>query len=306
MTPFTEKIIGVVMGGESAEREISLKSGSEVAKALSSRGYDVREVVVDAGVTDQLRIAGIDVAFLALHGGWGEDGRVQALCEMLKIPYTGSGVLASALAMNKAQAKSIFVQNRIPTPAYCPALSREFVFETMGFKPPLVLKPTMQGSTVGVSIIRKEREFEEALSHAKEYDETPMVEEYVPGKEMTVGVLSGEPLGVVEIVPRSGFYDYSSKYTEGASEYIASPEMPAGLAETMRDLAGKAYEALGCRGGARVDFRLDEETGEPWVLELNTIPGMTRLSLLPRSAEVLGIGFEDLCEKMLEDAVSRR
>lgn len=305
MTPFTEKIIGVVMGGESAEREVSLKSGRAVVKALSSRGYDVREVVVDAGVTDQLRLAGINVAFLTLHGGWGEDGRIQALCEMLQIPYTGSGVLASALAMNKAQAKNIFIQNQIPTPAYCPALSSEFVFETMGFKPPLVVKPTMQGSTVGVSIINREKEFDEALARAKNYDETPLVEEYISGRELTVGVLSGESLGVVEIVPRSGFYDYSSKYTEGASEYIAPAEVPDELAGKMRELGKRAYDALGCRGGARVDFRLSEK-GEPHVLEVNTIPGMTRLSLLPRSAEVMGMTFEDLCEKMLKEAVSGR
>jgi len=305
MTPFTEKKIGVVMGGESAEREVSLKSGRAVVQALASQGYDVREVVVDEGVTDQLRLAGINVAFLALHGGWGEDGRIQALCEMLRIPYTGSGVLASALAMNKAQAKNIFIQNRIPTPSYCPAVSREFVFETMEFKPPLVIKPTMQGSTVGVSIIQKEKEFDEALVRAKEYDETPLVEEYIPGRELTVGVLSGEPLGVVEIVPRSGFYDYTSKYTEGASDYIAPAEISDEIAEKMRDIGKRAYEALGCRGGARVDFRLNEKEG-PFVLEVNTIPGMTRLSLLPRSAEVMGMSFEDLCEKMLDDALSGR
>lgn len=297
-----EKLVGVVMGGDSAEREVSLKSGSAVAGAIRSRGYSVKEVVVGSEVAEELRRAGIDVAFIALHGGWGEDGRVQALCEMLSLPYTGSGVLASALAMHKAQAKAIFIQNGIPTPAHCPGVSRQFVFETMQFKTPLVIKPTAEGSTVGISIVEKEGDFDRALELAREYDDTPMVEEYIAGREITVGVLDGEPLGVVEIIPRSGFYDYRSKYTDGASEYVAPAELSAEVDEQVRQLGKKAYDALGCRGGARVDFRLDSERG-PFALEVNTIPGMTPLSLLPKSAGVMGIGFEELCERMLKGAI---
>lgn len=302
MTNLRDIVIGVVMGGVSAEREVSLKSGRAVAEALAGAGLTVREVVVDAGVSEQLRDARIDVAFLCLHGGWGEDGRVQALCEMLHLPYTGSGVLASALAMNKPQAKAIFVQHQIPTPAYCPALSREFVFETMHFHPPLVVKPSAEGSTVGISIVQREDEFEAALAKARQYDETPMVEKYVPGRELTVGVLEGEPMGVVEIIPEGGFYDYECKYSSGRSRYVAPAEIPADIAGRLRELAKRSYLALGCRGAARVDFRLDPDEG-PFVLEVNTIPGMTALSLLPMSAGVSGISFAELCQRMVRSAL---
>ena len=302
MKDIKAKVIGVVMGGVSAEREISLNSGNAVADALESRGYRVTRLDVDEAVADQLREANIDAAFIVLHGGWGEDGRIQGLCEMLRIPYTGSGVLASGLAMNKSQAKAIFVQHEIPTPAWCPAISRSFVFDTMRFIPPLVVKPNAEGSTVGIGIVRKEKEFDEALERAREYDETPIVEEFIEGREITVGVLAGEPMGVVEIKPKSGFYDYSSKYTSGASDYVAPAEITHELTEKVRELGRKAYDALNCRGGARVDLRLRGDD-ELFVLEVNTIPGMTRLSLLPMSAKVMGLSFEDLCERMLQSAL---
>jgi D-alanine-D-alanine ligase len=305
MSELKTKTVGVVMGGVSAEREVSLRSGRAVAEALRQRGHRVKEVDVDAGVAEQLRSSGIDVAFICLHGGWGEDGRFQALCEMLGIHYTGSGVLASGLAMNKSQAKAIFVQNQIPTPDYCPGVSREFVFETMKFKAPLVIKPNAEGSTVGASIVLKESEFEAALEKAREYDETPIVEEYIPGRELTVGVLAGAPMGVVEVKPQSGFYDYRSKYTAGACVYVSPAELPSDLTSLIQDLGRRAYSSLGCRGAARVDFRLDPERG-PYVLEVNTIPGMTPLSLLPLSAKAAGLSFEDLCERMLSSALEGR
>jgi len=302
MSDLKKKVIGVVMGGVSGEREISLKSGAAVAKALRSAGFEAREVVVDDKVAEQLPAAGIDVAFIALHGGWGEDGRVQALCEMLDLSYTGSGVLASGLAMNKMQAKTIFVQNDIPTPEYCPGISREFVLDTMGFSVPLVIKPTAEGSTLGVHIVREMGEFDHALADAKRYDETPIVEQYIPGREITVGVLAGEALGVVEIVPKSGFYDYESKYTEGASEYVAPADVDPEVENKAREFAARSFESLGCQGAARVDLRLDPDRGL-FVLEVNTIPGMTPLSLLPMSAAVTGISFEQLCERIVGIAV---
>jgi len=305
MIGLKEKIVGVVMGGDSAERKISLKSGRAVAEALESLGYNVLALEVDSRVADQLRDAGIDAAFITLHGDWGEDGRVQALCEMLNIPYTGSGVLASALAMNKPQAKAVFSQHKIPAPAHCPALSREFVFRTMGFSPPLVVKPSAQGSTVGITIVEREADFDRALDEAKKFDDTPMAEEYIPGREITVGVLDGEAMGVVEVIPESGFYDYEHKYTEGATRYEAPADLAPDVTERVRDLGARAYAALGCRGGARVDFRLDPERG-PFVLELNTIPGMTPLSLLPMSAKVTGMEFPELCERMLLSAFRGR
>ncbi len=301
MSALKDKVIGVIMGGEGPEREVSLKSGHAVAGALRSLGYKVRELDVDHRVAEQIKDARIDAAFIALHGGWGEDGRMQALCEMMRIPYTGSGVLASALAMNKPQAKAIFNQCGIPTPAHCPAMSREFVFRVMEFRPPLVIKPSAQGSTVGISIIETKEEFDKALELAAEYDETPMAEEYVPGREITVGVLDGEPMGVVEILPGSGFYDYEHKYTEGATEYQAPAELHEEITSQVQELGKRAFKALGCKGGARVDLRIHPDRG-PFVLEVNTIPGMTSLSLLPMSAKVFGIGFEELCERMIMSA----
>jgi D-alanine-D-alanine ligase len=295
------KRIGVVMGGISGEREISLQSGKAIAGALGSLGYRVKELVVDKAVADQLRSADIEVAFLALHGGWGEDGRVQALCEMLGLPYTGSGVLASALAMNKPQAKAIFIHHNIPTPLYCPALSRSFVLEKMNFPLPLVIKPSSEGSTLGVSIVRKEDEFDAALERALAYDPHPMTEEYIEGREITVGILDGEPLGVVEIVPEKGFYNYEAKYTQGASEYEAPASLSKEMTEQVRKWGVAAYSALGCWGGARVDMRLHPERGV-FVLEVNTIPGMTSSSLLPKSAACMAIGFEELVERMLKSS----
>jgi len=296
------KKIGVIMGGVSAEQEVSKISGKAILGALQRLGYQAEPTLVTEEVIPELQKSGISVAFVALHGGWGEDGRIQSIFELLKIPYTGSGVVASALAMNKPQAKAIFMEKGIPTPKYCPAVSEEFVFEEMKFDLPLVVKPSSEGSTVGVSIVRKRKEFAPALAQAKKFDELPMVEEYIAGREITCGVLDGEPLEVVEIKPRSGFYDYEAKYKDGASSYEAPAKLKEGMRGWVRELARRAYEALHCRGGARVDFRLHPERG-PFVLEVNTIPGMTEHSLLPMSAAAMGIGFEQLVERILKSAL---
>ena len=301
---FKDKKIGVIMGGVSPEREVSLKSGKAILKALLRLGYQAVPVVVDERVLEQLREAKIDIGFIALHGGWGEDGRLQAMLEFMGIPYTGSGVVASALAMNKPQAKALFLQNNIPTPRYCPAVSEEFVFNEMGFSPPLVIKPGAEGSTVGVSIIFRKEEFAPALKKAQKYDPLPMVEEYIEGREITCGVLDGEPLEVVEIIPKEGFYDYQAKYG-GESQYLVPAPLTESEREQIRTLAKQAYQVLHCRGGARVDFRLHPERG-PFVLEVNTIPGMTEHSLLPMSARAMGIDFDQLVERMLKSALVKK
>ncbi len=301
---FKDKKIGVIMGGVSPEREVSLKSGEAVLNALKRLGYNAHPLVVDENVLEQIKQSGIEVAFIALHGGWGEDGRIQAMLEFLGIPYTGSGVVASALAMNKPQSKALFMQSQIPTPRYCPALSEEFVFEEMKFQLPVVVKPSAEGSTVGVSIVKSREEFQPALEKAKQYDELPIVEEYISGREITCGVLDGEALEVVEIVPPNEFYDYEAKYS-GKSKYIVPAPLASGLRDWIRRLAEQAYQVLHCRGGARVDFRLDEKRG-PFVLEVNTIPGMTELSLLPMSAKAFGIGFDELVERMLKSALIKK
>jgi D-alanine-D-alanine ligase len=299
---FEGKKIGVIMGGVSAEHKVSMASGEAVLAALKRLGYKAQELVVSDNVISELQAAQIDIAFVALHGGWGEDGRIQSIFELLKIPYTGSGVVASSLAMHKPQAKAIFTQKGIPTPKYCPAVSEEFVFEEMKFDLPFILKPSNEGSTVGVSIVRQRSEFKAALELARKYDELPMVEEYITGREITCGVLDGEPLEVVEIKPKSGFYDYGAKYDQGGSEYEAPAKLPAGVSGWVKELSRRAYDALHCRGGARVDFRVHPERG-PFVLEVNTIPGMTSHSLLPMSAAAVGVSFDQLVEKILKSAM---
>ena len=297
--------IGVIMGGVSMEREVSLKSGSAILKALLRLNYSAVALVIDEDVLNPLKEKGIELAFLALHGGWGEDGRIQAMLEFLKVAYTGSGVVASALAMNKPHSKAVFLQKGIPTPRYCPAVSESFIFEEMKFTFPLVVKPSAEGSTVGVSIVREREQFGKALEDAKKYDELPMVEEYIPGREITCGVLDGEPLEVVEIIPQSGFYDYQAKYTAGGSEYVVPANLPGKTRELVREFSRQAYQALHCQGAVRVDFRLHPETG-PFVLELNTIPGMTERSLLPMSAAAVGIDFDQLVERIAKSAMLKK
>jgi D-alanine-D-alanine ligase len=299
------KKIGVLMGGTSMEREVSLKSGNAILSALNRLGYNAVGVVIEDDALAPLKEQGIELAFIALHGGFGEDGRIQALLEFLKIPYTGSGVVASALAMNKPHSKAIFAQRGIPTPRFVPALSEEFVFDEMKFSVPVVVKPSCEGSTVGVSIVRERRDFSKALSEAKRYDDVPMVEEFIDGREITCGVLDGEALEVVEIVPISGFYDYQAKYTAGGSEYIVPAKLEPKIREYVRELSKRAYDALHCQGSARVDFRLHPEAG-PFVLEINTIPGMTERSLLPMSAKAVGIDFDELVERILKNAMVKK
>ena len=296
--------IGVVMGGVTGEREVSLRSGSAIAAALQSRGFAAQAVVVSELVVEELLAARLEAAFLALHGGWGEDGRIQALCELLGVSYTGSGVLASALAMNKESAKALFKVHGIPTPRHCRAESAEQIWKEMPGTLPLVIKPVAEGSSLGVSVVERKAELEQALAAARGFGPHCLAEEYIAGRELTVGVLDGEALGVVEMIPREGFYDYRAKYQKGETDYQAPADLPPALSKIIRELGRRAYQALGCAGGARVDFRLHPERG-PFVLEVNTIPGMTELSLLPKSAGVMGIGFEELVERMLRGAGKR-
>lgn len=300
-----EKKIGVIMGGVSAEKEVSEASGAAILESLLRQGYKAERVTVTEQAIVELQESKIDVAFIALHGGWGEDGRIQSIFELLKIPYTGSGVVASAIAMNKPQAKAVFTQKGIPTPRYCPAVDEGFVFEEMEFGLPFVVKPGSEGSSVGVSIVRQRGEFAQALKLARKYDELPMVEEYIPGREITCGVLNNEPLEVVEVKPHSSFYDYGAKYQDGGSNYEVPAKLKPGVREWVKELSRRACESLHCRGGVRVDLRLDPERG-PFVLEVNTIPGMTGHSLLPMSAAAVGIGFDELVKRILQSALEHK
>jgi len=302
----TEKKIGVLMGGASAEREVSLKSGRAVFKALQSKGY--RAVAIDVGgdICEVLRREGIELAFLTLHGGYGENGALQGLLEILGIPYTGSGVLASALAMDKESAKKIFRYHAIPAPPFtvigrsqCPALHEVPV----DFPLPWVVKPAAEGSSIGVSIVREERSLAQALEQALTLCERAIVEQYIAGTEVQVAVLNGTVLGAVEVRTKQEFYTYEAKYTQGLTEYILPPEVEPGILENAAGAALSAHRVLGCRGATRVDLIIDG-TGDPYVLEVNTIPGMTETSLLPKIAAMSGLDFPSLIEEIMREAIT--
>ena len=299
------KTIGVLMGGLSAEREVSLKSGAAVAGALRSRGY--RVVVIDAGrdLPSVLARDGVDIAVNALHGRFGEDGCVQGVLELMGIPYTGSGVLASALAMNKIFARQLFAGAGLAV-ARCVVVQRRKSFDPAGipFPFPVVVKPSQEGSSVGVSIVRSEEQLAPALTLAHRYDDEALVEEFIAGKEIQVGILEDEAIGAIEIVPKNEFYDFEAKYTPGGAEHIIPPRLsPRHLGQAL-EAGKKAHLALGCSGYSRVDL-LVNESGLCYVLEVNTLPGMTATSLLPEIAQAAGIGFEELVERILATAVRR-
>ena len=299
--PSKKKKIGVLMGGLSREREISLKTGKAIMKALTTKGYDVCAIDVGDDIVEVLVRKKIDCAFLALHGRFGEDGTMQGVLELMRIPYTGSGVLASALAIHKIVSKRLFLQQKIPTPAFDVIRREEIEKQRLGGNSlplPLVIKPAREGSTIGVSIVRKEEELGPALGEAAKYDEEILVEEFVRGKEITVGILEDIPLPVIEIVPKSGFYDYHSKYTKGETEYIIPARIPREKYLYAQGISLKAFRILGCCGCARVDLMTDDE-GNPFVIDVNTMPGMTETSLLPKAASYAGIAFEDLVERIL-------
>jgi D-alanine-D-alanine ligase len=295
------KRIGVLMGGISREREISLKTGAAILKALQEGGYhDAVGIDVSADIVRRLVEERIDAAFIALHGRWGEDGTVQGLLELLRIPYTGSGVLASALAMNKIKAKEIFRFHHIPTPEFITPHEGEFSPEPP-FPPPWVVKPASEGSTIGVGIVMKRSGLAEAIRTAQGYDQEVLVERFIDGKELTVGILNGEPLPVIEIAPKEGFYDYEAKYTPGKTEYRCPAPISEGKKGEVQELSLEAYRVLGCHGCARVDLRLSER-GEVFIIEVNTVPGMTETSLVPKAAAQKGISFPLLVEAILEQA----
>jgi D-alanine-D-alanine ligase len=296
--------IGVLLGGLSGERDVSIRSGEAIVAALVERGHDAVPVFVDRDIDLVLRQMRIDVAFLALHGRYGEDGCIQGLLEVLGIPYTGSGVLASALAMNKAKTKEILRLHNLPTaPGYVIAAdSGEDLIESHGsFGFPVVVKPSGEGSSLGVTVARDEMELESAVEEAIRFDDDVLVERFVEGKEISVGVLDGKVLGAVEIVPRRGFYDFQNKYTAGRSDYYFPARLSPERYRSVLRLGTLAFEALGCEGAARIDLIVSER-GNEIILEVNTLPGMTPTSLMPKIAHGAGLSFEDLVEEVLRGA----
>jgi D-alanine-D-alanine ligase len=299
-----QRKVGVLMGGLSAERDVSIRSGEAIVAALTDRGHDVWPLFVDRDLDLVLRQSRIDVAFLALHGRYGEDGCVQGLLELLGIPYTGSGVLASAMAMNKARAKEMFRLNNLPTaPGYVvEADSGEDLLEQHGaFGFPVVVKPCGEGSSFGTRVARDELELEAAVEDALRFDDDVLVERFIEGREISVGILDGKPLGAVEIAPKRGFYDFRNKYTSGRTQYHLPARLSPERYRSVLRLATLAHEALGCEGATRVDLIVSER-GNEVVLEINTLPGMTPNSLLPKIAHGAGLSFEDLVEEVLKGA----
>ncbi|MFH1239049.1 MAG: D-alanine--D-alanine ligase [bacterium] len=308
------KKIGVLMGGWSSEREISLKTGRAIEQALAEEGFKVKGIDVDRNIAARLRKENIDLAFIALHGAYGEDGKIQSLLEILGIPYTGSGVLGSALAMDKVKAKEIFAFHKIPTPRWevlkrnRKVEDREQLKIIKEFGLPLVVKPSDQGSTVGISIVGKKEGLRKAFREAWCYTDKVIIEEYIPGMEITVGIIGNSPLPVMEIVPKRRFYDFSAKYIDGMAEHVIPACLPSSYLLNAQKLALRAHQSLECSGVTRVDLRVKKNAkgwGKMYVLEVNTIPGMTRISLLPEAARAVGIGFNQLVLEILRLATSK-
>lgn len=298
------KKVGVLMGGASSEREISLRTGAGVHRALTEKGYSSVAIdwVMSKDLSSLLRESGVEVVWNALHGTFGEDGCVQGLLECLKIPYTGSGVLGSALAMDKVLSKRVFDGQGIPTPSWRvldQGSDAAAIARSVGY--PAVVKPSREGSTVGVTIVREEEELSAAVKEARGHHGVPLVERYIPGREISVAILDDAVLGSVEIRPKKGFYDYGAKYLTGDTEYLVPAPLPPDTGRAASDAALRAHQALGCSGHSRVDLRV-EEKGKGWVLEVNTLPGLTETSLLPKIARHAGIDYATLVERILSGA----
>ncbi len=305
MALLTTKRIAVLMGGQSTEREISIRTGEAVLAALLKKGYDAIRLDMDASVAYRLREVRAQMVFIALHGAGGEDGTIQGMLETQRVPYTGSGVQACAMAMDKVVTKALLEYHGIPVPrGLVRTRSERNTRLPSGFALPVVVKPINQGSTVGISIVRQPRQLAPAIELALKYGATVLVEQYINGRELTVGVVNDRSLPVVEIEAPGGFYDYAAKYTRGASVYKAPAPIPARTSKVLQSLALEVHRRLGCRAATRVDFRLDED-GRPFVLEINTVPGMTETSLLPMAAKVAHLTYEGLVEAILQSAVDR-
>ena len=301
------KRIAVVMGGLSAEREVSLNTGGGVLAALLERGWDA--VPVDwapaTNIAKLLEDSRADAVWNALHGTWGEDGAIQGMCACLRLPCTGSGILASALAMDKVMSKRIFESNGVPTPRWrlIGLTDGDGTTALADWTLPFVVKPANEGSSVGVSIVEDRAQIPAAISLARQFHGPVLVEDYIAGTEVFVGILNGVVLGSVEVRPAGKFYDYEAKYKRTDTKYLLPPELSHDIVSRAETFALAAYNALGCTGHARPDLRI-ATSGDPYVLEVNTLPGMTKTSLLPKIARSIGMDYGTLCERILDVAAS--
>ena len=318
--PITTRKIGVLMGGESSERDISIRSGLAIYQSLQELGYIAAPIDISKDIVNTLKKEKIKFAFLALHGGIGENGAIQGMLEVLGIPYTGSGVLASALAMDKEASKKIFLYHGLAVAPFIVVSQKSKVksqkllsplskaggnseLQTPNFPLPWVVKPVAEGSSIGVSIVKEEKDLASCLEKAFAFDQRAMIEKFIPGKEIHIGILGQKVLGGVEVRPSLEFYNYEAKYTSGLTDYIIPPEIDETVYESVKDAALRAHMALGCSGASRVDFRIDEISRIPHVLEVNTLPGMTTTSLLPKIAKSAGMSFNGLLEEIIRLAL---
>jgi len=309
--------VAVLMGGRSLERDVSLKSGHRVYEALREKGFEVIKLDVDENLVMNLRQNPIDLVYIALHGKYGEDGTVQELLEIMEIPYTGPGVYASTVSFDKALSKEIFQRKGIPTPDYFTLTAGSFremgaagvldkVIERLGL--PVVVKPAGQGSALGIKIAHSKEELPSALIGALSYDDKVIIEKYIKGTEVSVSVLGDdkpEALPVVEVSTKNEFFDFESMYSMGQTEYFVPARLSEELTQLVQEIAVKVHTVLDCRDVSRIDFRIDED-GNPYVLELNSSPGMTETSLLPMAAAANGIEFSDLVEMLVGFVLKRR
>lgn len=305
--------VAVLKGGRSLERNISLKSGARVEKALKELGYLVEGIDVDAYLVKKLKEMKPDVAFIAMHGKSGEDGTVQELLDILGIPYTGSDVLPSIRCMDKVLSKHIFVADGIPTPAFY-AFNRD-AFQELGAVDtlpiiaaelglPIVVKPSAQGSALGIRFAHTTDELPAALISAFSFDNKVLLEKYVKGRELAVSIIGREPraLPIVEAIPKTEFFDFESRYTMGKADYVVPAEVPSDIASQAVEISLKAFKVLHCSGFGRVDLILDEQGGL-WILEINTIPGFTETSLMPMAAQAAGLSFNEMVEEIIQAAL---
>ncbi len=307
--------VAVLLGGLSSEREVSFQTGKQIAQALVDKGYEVKKIDPASELISGLLEFQPDVVFIALHGEFGEDGTIQGLLELLGFPYTGSGVLASALAMNKVMTKKILLSEGIETAPFQVFTRQEaerkglaqIASEIIAYlNVPVVVKPACQGSTIGVSVARNQKELISAVAFALQYDDTSFAEKFVEGVEVTASILGTEDpqvLPLIEIISETGFYDYKAKYSAGLSRHIIPARISSHVAQKVEAIALRTYQALNCRHFARIDFMISNDE-IPYVLEVNTIPGMTATSLFPDAAQAAGISFSELISRLVEEAWS--
>lgn len=300
--------VGVLYGGHSAEREVSLMSGEGVCAALREQGIDAHLFDTGRNTLVDLSAAGFDTVFIALHGRYGEDGTIQGALELLRIPYTGSGPMASSLSMDKIMTKRVWLQHGLPTPGFVVFSSEEDLPKAAPLGWPLMIKPPHEGSTLGITRVNAESELKDAYTLAAGFDEEVLAEQFIKGREITVPLLGkgaqAKALPIVEIIAPGGNYDYEHKYISNDTQYVVPAELDPALTEHIQKLAEKAYRTLGCEGWGRADFMLAED-GKPWLLEMNTSPGMTSHSLVPMSARAAGMSYGELCVNILATAACK-